>query len=83
MLLQSATSVITGVITKCGGLFYYKVRWSVITRCDSLFYYKLRHALLQSATILLQSAIGIIRLKSTLGNSVTKQKSVPVTSRAD
>ena len=35
-------------ITKCDSLFYYKVR--------QLFYYKVRQVLLQSATILLQSA---------------------------
>ena len=35
-------------ITKCNSLFYYKVR--------QLFYYKVRQVLLQSATILLQSA---------------------------
>ena len=62
-LLQSATSV----ITKCDSFFYYKVRWSVITKCDSFFitkydkcYYKVRQ-LLQSATILLQSATGIAK----------------------
>ena len=60
-LLQSATSV----ITKCDTFFYHKVRWSVITKCDSFFitkcdkcYYKVRQVL-QSVTILLQSATGI------------------------
>ena len=61
-------------ITKCDKcyykvrqLFYYKVRWSVITKCDSFFitkcdrcYYKVRQ-LLQSVTILLQSATGITK----------------------
>ena len=53
MLLQSATA-----------FFYYKVRWSVITKCDSFFItkcdkccYKVRQVL-QSVTILLQSATG-------------------------
>ena len=62
-LLQSATSV----ITKCDSFFYYKVRWSVITKCDSFFitkcdkcYYKVRQVL-QSVTILLQSATGITK----------------------
>ena len=36
-----------------------KKRGSVITKCDSVFYYKERQVLLQSATILLQSVIGI------------------------
>ena len=54
-------------ITKCDSFFYYKVRWSVITKCDSFFitkcdrcYYKVRQ-LLQSVTILLQSATGITK----------------------
>ena len=54
-LLQSATTV----ATRCDSSFYYKVYWSVITKCDSVFYYKERQVLLQSATILLQSVIGI------------------------
>ena len=47
--------------------FYYKVRWSVITKCDNFFitkcdkcYYKVRQ-ILQSVTILLQSATGITK----------------------
>ena len=66
-LLQSATSV----ITKCDSFFYYKVLWSVITKCDSFFitkcdkcYYKVRQVL-QSVTILLQSATGITMCDST------------------
>ena len=62
-LLQSATSV----ITKCDSFFYYKVRWTVITKCDIFFitkcdkcYYKVRQVL-QSVTILLQSATGITK----------------------
>ena len=62
-LLRSATSV----ITKCDSFFYYKERWSVITKCDSFFitkcdkyYYKVRQVL-QSVTILLQSATGITK----------------------
>ena len=65
-------------ITKCDKcyykvrqLFYYKVRWSVITKCDSLVitkcdkcYYKVRQVL-QSVTILLQSATGITMCDST------------------
>ena len=54
-------------ITKCDSFFYYKVRWSVITKCDSFFitkcdkcYYKVRQ-ILQSVTILLQSATGITK----------------------
>ena len=54
-LLQSETSV----ITKCDSFFYYKVRWSVITKCDKC-YYKVRQVL-QSVTILLQSATGITK----------------------
>ena len=53
------------VYYKARQLFYYKVRWSVITKCDSLVitkcdkcYYKVRQVL-QSVTILLQSATGI------------------------
>ena len=53
-------------ITKCDKC-YYKVRWSVITKCDSFFvtkcdkcYYQVRQ-LLQSVTILLQSATGITK----------------------
>ena len=52
-------------ITKCDSFFYYKVRWSIITKCDSFFItkcdeccYKVRQVL-QSETILLQSATGI------------------------
>ena len=47
------------------------MRWSVITKCDSFFitkcykcYYKVRHVL-QSVTILLQSATGITKCDST------------------
>ena len=54
-------------ITKCDSFFNYKVRWSVITKCDSFFitkcdkcYYKVRQVL-QSVTILLQSATGITK----------------------
>ena len=57
----------TSVITKCDSFFYYKVRWSVVTKCDSFFitkcdkcYYKVRQVL-QSVTILLQSATGITK----------------------
>ena len=46
---------------------YYEVRWSVITKCDNCFitkcdkcYYKVRQ-ILQSVTILLQSATGITK----------------------
>ena len=46
-------------ITKCDSFFYYKVRWSVITKCDKC-YYKVRQVL-QSVTILLQSATGITK----------------------
>ena len=35
-------------ITKCDGLFHYKVLWSVITKCDKC-YYKVRQVL-QSTT---------------------------------
>ena len=62
-------------ITKCDSFFYHKVRWSVITKCDSFFitkcdkcYYKVRQVL-QSVTILLQSAPGITKCDSTHGNS--------------
>ena len=55
------------VITKCDSLIYYKVRQLVITKCDSYFitkydkcYYKVRQVL-QSATVLLQSATGITK----------------------
>ena len=54
-------------ITKCDSFVYYKVRWSVITKGDSFFitkcdkcYYKVRQVL-QSVTILLQSATGITK----------------------
>ena len=67
-LLLSATSV----ITKCDSFSYYKVRWSVITKCDSFFItkcdkcdYKVRQVL-QSVTILLQSATIITKCDSTL-----------------
>ena len=46
-------------ITKCDGLFHYKVLWSVITKCDKC-YYKVRQVL-QSVTILLHSATGITK----------------------
>ena len=66
-LLQSATSV----ITKRDSFFYYKVRWSVIKKCDSFFitkcdkcYYRVRQ-ILQSVTILLQSATIITKCDST------------------
>ena len=61
-LLQSATTV----ATRCDSSFYYKVYWSVITKCDSVFYYKERQVLLQSATILLQSVIGITKCDRTV-----------------
>ena len=55
------------VITKSDSLFHYKVRQLVITKCDSYFitkydkcYYKVRQVL-QSATVLLQSATGITK----------------------
>ena len=55
------------VITKCDSLIYYKVRQLVITKCDSYFitkcdkcYYKVRQVL-QSVTVLLQSATGITK----------------------
>ena len=74
-LLQSATSV----ITKCDSFFYYKVRWSVITKCDSFFitkcdkcYYKVRQVL-QSVTILLQSATGITKCDSTDASMLRQQ----------
>ena len=38
-------------ITKCDGLFHYKVLWSVITKCDKC-YYKVRQVL-QIATIII------------------------------
>ena len=54
-------------ITKCGSSYFYKVRELVITKCDSYFvtncdkcYYKGRQVL-QSVTILLQSATGITK----------------------
>ena len=54
-------------ITKCDSLYFYKVRELVITKCDSYFitkcdkcYYKVRQVL-QSVTILLQSATGITK----------------------
>ena len=46
--------------------FYYKVHWSVITKCDSFFYFKERQVLLQSATILLQSVLGITKCDRTV-----------------
>ena len=55
------------VITKCDSFIYYKVRQLVITKCDSYFitkcdkcYYKVRQVL-QSVTVLLQSATGITK----------------------
>ena len=77
LLLLSTMTLITGFacpptiyftfITKCDSFFYYKLRWSVITKCDSFFitncdkcYYKVRQVL-QSVTILLQSATGITK----------------------
>ena len=48
VLLRSATA-----------FFYYNVRWSVITKCDKC-YYRVRQVL-QSVTILLQSATGITK----------------------
>ena len=54
-------------ITKCDSSYFYKVRELVITKCDSYFvtncdkcYYKGRQVL-QSVTILLQSATGITK----------------------
>ena len=54
-------------ITKCGSSYFYKVRELVITKCDSYFvtncdkcYYKGRQVL-QSVTILLQSATGVTK----------------------
>ena len=67
-LLQSATTV----ATRCDSSFYYKVYWSVITKCDSVFYYKERQVLLQSATILLQSVIGIT-IKKIRQNSLSRK----------
>ena len=55
------------LITKCDSLYFYKVRELVITKRDSYFitkcdkcYYKVRQVL-QSVTILLQSATGITK----------------------
>ena len=55
------------VITKDDSLIYYKVRKPVITKCDSYIitkchkcYYKVRQVL-QSVTVLLQSAAGITK----------------------
>ena len=70
-------------ITKCDSYFYYKVRWSVITKCDSFFitkcdkcYYKVRQVL-QSVTILLQSATIITKCDST-GGSEEKKRALTV-----
>ena len=55
------------VISKCDSFIYYKVRQLVITKCDSYFitkcdkcYYKVRQVL-QSVTVLLQSATAITK----------------------
>ena len=62
LLLQGATA---HFITKCTGLL-------IITKCDSVFYYKERQVLLQSATILLQSVIGIT-IKKIRQNSLSRK----------
>ena len=65
--LKSYYKVRQLAITKCDSVYFYKVREIVITKCDSYFitkcdkcYYKVRQVL-QSVTILLQSATGITK----------------------
>ena len=47
-------------ITKCDSFFYYKVRQLFYYEVRQLFYYKVRQVL-QSVTILLQSATGVTK----------------------
>ena len=65
--LKSYYKVRQLAITKCNSIYFYKVRQIVITKCDSYFttkcdkcFYKARQVL-QSVTILLQSATGITK----------------------
>ena len=67
IILKAYYKVRQLAITKCGSSYFYKVRELVITKCDSYFvtncdkcYYKGRQVL-QSVTILLQSATGITK----------------------